>query len=186
MPEYLKSIITLLIGASLPLIGQLTIEKFKRKGDRMKFSFEKVISVGEEFYRYSGLTILRFEATLDILNNIHTYGSIEALKIFADAEANIVELCKNIASSTITITTANIYYDVSNVHVASNWITQLNKAMADFHEIEKYDNYLNNQKRFEALENLKGKILELVSAINRDRNTIEVKIKSLINSETIS
>jgi hypothetical protein len=180
MDEYLKSLLTLLIGASLPLIGQFVIEKFKRKGERIKYSFEKIINVGEEFYQNSGLALLRFEATLNLLNNINNYNNPDALKIFADAEATMIETCKSIASSSITITAANIYYKVSNVSTVSNAMSEINKAMADFHEIEKTNTLINNDKKQIALDLFKKNIISLVSIINNDRLTIELKMRSLM------
>jgi len=181
MADDIKFFLTLLMGASLPLVGQYFIEYFKLKHERLKFSFEKIITVGEEFYRFSGLTLFRFEATLNVLESIDQYNSPDAFKVFADVESNMIDLCKNIASSTITITTANIYYKVSNVQIASDAAAKITKAMADFHEIEKTDSKINNDKRKQALEEVKNQVKSFIQIIKTDRQQIEEKIKKLMS-----
>jgi len=180
MSEDLKTFLTLIIGASLPLLGQYIGEYLKRKGERLKFSFEKIINVGEEFYKFSGLALIRFESTLNLLENIDQYSNSEALKVFADVECKTTELCQKIASSTITITTANIYYKVSDVKTATKALAEITKSMADFYEIDKTDNKVNNDKRREALLEIKSKVFSLVQTIKTDRTNIEEKIKKLM------
>jgi len=180
MNDDLKFFLTLLMGASLPLVGQYFIEYFKLKSERIKFSFERIITVGEEFYRFSGLALIRFEATLNVLESIGQYNSPEAFKVFVDVESKMIELSQKIASSTITITTANIYYKVSNVQTASDAVNKITKAMANFHEIEKTDTQINNDKRREALEEVKNQVKYFIQLIKADRQHIEAKIKSLM------
>ncbi|CAN5294110.1 hypothetical protein BH09BAC6_BH09BAC6_17600 [soil metagenome] len=84
------------------------MNELNEKGERKKFSFEKIINIAEEFYRFGGLALIRFEATLNLLENAKHYSNFEAKKVFAAVENSFVELSKSIASSTITITTAKI------------------------------------------------------------------------------
>lgn len=136
MQEIYKYIGALILGSAFPLAGQYIIESFKQKSDRRKYSLEKIIQVGEEFYNNSGLALMTLIANLEAIKSYDDYSNPEAIKIFNAAADNMEALSKSIASTKVTTTIADIFYNVTDVTKAIDLSMQINIAVARFIEMQ--------------------------------------------------
>ena len=85
-----------------------------------KFTREKLISVGEDFYRFSAYALLRFETLLDTYQKMLGY-SQAATNIMLQVDENLKILLTKIGENNITITSADIFFGVSGADIAAKF-----------------------------------------------------------------
>jgi len=165
-------------GAAFGFIPQYLIENKKAKTEKMKYSLDKKISVGEKFYENSGLAITVFESTLRTFENVAVFTSDAAIAVFTAVQENYQKQAQAITSTTNTISAADIYFNISGVDDVNKWMKEYQLKIADFHE-RKEKNILTNPE--EAINDIIGLLKKIISMIKADRETIKIAIHQLLN-----
>jgi hypothetical protein len=79
----------------------------------MLWKLDKIISVGEDFYRFSAYALLHFETLLDNYETVKNYSTLEARDVLKTIDTNLIDLLKKIGENNLTITSADIFYNIS-------------------------------------------------------------------------
>jgi hypothetical protein len=141
MNEFWKALISVGIGAAIPIVGSFLLERIKAKNERNKFGFERVFAIGEEFYRYSGLALMVFTSTQKALEGLQLFKAPQALKIFTDAEEKLKKIASDFGSANITVTAANIFFGKSTVESVTEKAHNYNVLTARYMEALSQDGY---------------------------------------------
>jgi len=168
------------VGAGISFIAQYIVESRRSKNDKYKFSYEKIISIGERHYEFTGVALMSFESILDKFRKIGEFESIEAFQIYEDAANVMSEHNQSILERTHTITSADIYFKISKIGVATKMTQKFNFEMATLIEIADGNGFDKERKKEESLKRLITLIEEFIAIINNDREIIAKEIHRLI------
>ena len=182
MENSLTTILSVIIGSAITFLATYILENRRIKNEKYKFTIEKTISVGEDFYRFSAYTLLRFETLLDNLQTSGQYNSQNARNILAKVDENLVQMLTKIADNNITITTADIFFGVSGVEKATSLLNDLKSAQARY--VEKIDNFHDEVDIKNAFILIIDIVKDYIQIIKADRQKIKDKITELLNIKT--
>jgi hypothetical protein len=173
------TIFSVIVGGAITFLASYILEARKLKNEKFKFTIEKTVSVGEEFYRFSAYTLLRLETLLDTYQKIFGYTTQEAANIMIQVDENLKTLLTKIAENNITITSADIFFNVSGADKAAKFANAIKTAEADFQE--KVSNSASPAELHQELDNIKKVITDFVTAIKTDREIIRKKILKILD-----
>ncbi len=168
------------VGAGISLIAQYIVESKRSKNEKFKFSYEKMVSIGERHYEFTGVALLVFDSILNKFQNLHEFESPQAHLIYENAVEIMAEHNKFIMDRTHTITSADIYFKISKIDVAKNMIQKFNFEIATLVEIAAGNDPDKEVKENEAIQRLIKLLQDYISIINADREIIAKAILSLI------
>jgi len=169
---------SVIVGGAIAFLASYALEARKLKNEKFKFTREKLISVGEDFYRFSAYALLRFETVLDTYQKMLGY-SQEAANIMLQVDENLKTLLTKIGENNITITSADIFFGVSGGgDIAAKFMNEIKTAEADLQE--KAANHASPQELQQALEIIKTLISNYIVVIKNDRETIRKKILEIL------
>ncbi|WP_428329298.1 hypothetical protein [Mucilaginibacter sp.] len=174
----ISNILSVIIGGLLTFLASYFLESKKLKNEKYKFTREKIISVGEDFYRFSAYALLRFETLLDTYENMFNYDSQEAANVMCQVDDNLKLLLSKIAENNITITSADIFYGVSGADTAALFINEIKTAEAQFQEVASGNP--SNEELINALTEIKKTITKYIDLIKKDRETVKKKIIQIL------
>jgi hypothetical protein len=165
-------------GAALGFLPQYFIEGKKAKNERMKYAVEVRIAVGERFYEMSGLSLKVFEAILRTFENIKDFYSEEAKSVYVSVQNQYQSYAQAIASTTNTITAADIYFKIDGIDEVNRWMAEYQQKLAELNEIAANGNYSDGEIIGNEIKDLLRKV---ISALKRDRATISKEINHLLS-----
>src|ERR1700759_3850558 len=110
--ELLKYIIAVLIGGGLTLVGNYFLEDRRLKNERFKYRIDKMITVGEEYYKLSTYSLIYFSSIIDTINKREEYLSEEAHGALNKIDEEYKNQMEKVKENNIVISTASIYFDV--------------------------------------------------------------------------
>lgn len=179
MEESLTTLLSVIVGGAITFLASYVLEARKLKDEKYKFTRDKIISVGEEFYRFSGYALLRFETLLDNYETLTNYNTQEARDVLQQTDQNIQQLLTKIGENNITITTADIFYGVSGVEKATALIQSFKTAQAKLEEIIAQS--AEQSELLQAIEVAKDILRNYINLIKSDRLVIKNRITELLN-----
>jgi hypothetical protein len=153
--------------------GSAQIEKRK-----YQFKRDKIISVGEDFYRFSAYALLRLNTLLDNYETLLNYSTQEARNILQQTDINVQVLLTKIGENNVTITTADIFYGVSGIEDANSFSQTFKTAQAIIEE--RFASGADMAEIIEALDVAKTILRKYIKIIERDRLTISNRIKEIL------
>jgi len=179
MDETLKYTIAVCIGGLLTLLSNYLLENRRLKNERFKFRLEKMINVGEEYYKFSSYSLIYFTSLIDNMNKREEFVSEGALKFLNDNHQMNEKQIEEIRKNNITITTASMYFNVTDSEKAVSHMLLLKDANLKMHhsasiqDIDLYDDACN-----EYISVIKS----IINQIKTDQKTISIKIKELLSA----
>jgi len=178
MQASLTTLLSVIIGGAITFLASYILEARKLKNEKYKFTRDKIISVGEEFYRFSGYALLRLETLLDNYETLSSYNTQEARNILQQTDQNLQQLLAKIAENNITITTADIFYGVSGVEKATAMIQSFKAAHARLEELIAEGS--SQPEILQALETANEVTRNYINLIKNDRLVIKNRIVSML------
>ncbi len=137
-----------------------------------------MVWVGEVFYRFSGYALLQFENMLDSLKTITNYKTEGGRNVIEIINQNLGNLTKKIAEENITITAADIFFNVNGADEASKLMSKIKHAQALF--MENISLPASDDEITRSFEQLKETIAEQIVVIKNDRNEIKNRIQEVL------
>ena len=178
--ELLKYIIAVLIGGGLTLVGNYFLEDRRLKNERFKYRIDKMITVGEEYYKLSTYSLIYFSSIIDTINKREEYLSEEAHGALNKIDEEYKNQMEKVKENNIVISTASIYFDVADSEKAVSEMLRLKEAIVKQHHgnsINDYDLELEGDSEFIQVVN------SMINQIKSDQLVITNKIKELLSSE---
>jgi hypothetical protein len=178
MDSSLTTILSVIVGGAIAFLASYILEARKAKNEKYKYTREKVISVGEDFYRFSAYALMRLETLLDSYKTMHQYNTQAAIEILTSVDNNLQELLKKIGENNITITTADIFFGVSGVTEATEFTNTLKTAQADLSE--KITTGASQKEAEVAFYLIHDILQKYIKIIQEDRLKIRKKISEIL------
>lgn len=178
MEASFTTLLSVVIGGAITFLASYLLEARKLKNEKYKFTRDKIIAVGEEFYRFSGYAVLRFETLLDNYETLTDYNTQEARDILQQTDQNIQQSLTKIGENNITITSADIFYGVSGVEKANVLLQSFKAAQAILEEL--FARGADQQTIMEALEVAKNILGDYLTLIKGDRMIIKNRITEIL------
>jgi|GEM_PF-3394840 hypothetical protein len=168
------------VGAGISFIAQYIVESRRSKNDKYKFSYEKIISIGERHYEFTGVALLLFEGILNKFQKMGEFESEQAYLIYENAVQIMAEHNESIIDRTHTITSADIYFKISKISVANEMIQQFNFEIATLIDASEGNAPNKEKKKSEGISRIIKLLQDYILIINKDREIIAKTIQSLI------
>jgi len=179
MDPIIQYLLATLVGGAMAFFSAYMLEARRLKNEQYKFKLEKMINVGEDFYRFSAYTIMRFETLIDNYKTHSQYKTEFARGILIQTEKNLHDVIKAVAESYVTITTADIFFGVSGINEANAVMLNVKHAEASYAEKISNEDIL---EEVEKAHNLRIKALQhAVDTINADRAKIKTRLNELLD-----
>lgn len=176
--EVWKTLLSVIVGGAVTFWVSYLLETRKLKNEKFKFNREKIISVGEDFYRFSGYALIRFETLLHNYETVGDYETQEARNILQQTDKNAQDLLVKIGENNVTITMADLFFGVSGADNAVAMIQSTKAAQARLEEvIAKGGRYSDIEK---PLDELKEILRDYIALIKDDRQKIGNKLQKMI------
>jgi hypothetical protein len=176
--DLLKYTIAVCIGGGLPLLANYILENRRLENERFKFNLNKIVSIGEEYYKFSTYSLIFFTSQIDTIQKREDYMS-EGGQYFLNAiDKENKKQIDNINENNLTITTASIYFNVTNPEKAIDHMLLLKEVGLKKHhyssigDINNYDNACDEYIRIAT---------SIINQIKADQSTISSKIKENCN-----
>jgi len=179
--EIWKTLLSVIVGGATTFLASFLLEARKLKNEKFKFNREKIIAVGEDFYRFSAYALIRFEILLNNYETLGDYGTHEARVLLQQTDQNAQLLLAKISENNITITMADLFYDVSGAEKATTIIQSMKTGQARIEEIVATGGTYDDLE--EPLEEVIGILRDYIALIKRDRLKIGDKLKELLAIE---
>jgi hypothetical protein len=176
--EIWKTLLSVIVGGATTFLASYLLEARKLKNEKFKFNREKVIAVGEDFYRFSAYALIRFENLLHNYETLGDYGTQEARNLLQRTDENVQQLLAKIGENNITITMADLFYDVSGAEKATALIQSMKTGQAQIEEIVATGGNYNDLET--PLEEVKEILRDYIALIKGDRLKIGNKLKELL------
>ncbi len=178
--DLIKYTIAVFIGGCITFVANFFLESQRLKTEKYKFSLNKIIDVGEEYFKFSTYSLMYFTSLLDTLNKRDEYLSAEAHLALGQIDDEYKKQMDKIRENNIVTTTASIYFDVTTPDGAVLAMLRSKDAvikMTHGHATQDYD--LNQ----EGSENYVTAINSIINQIKADQLIISRKIKELISTK---
>lgn len=178
--DLLKYAIAVCIGGALTFLANYILENRRLKNEKFKFSLNKIVSVGEEYYKFSTYSLLYFTSLIDTIEKREEYMSEGGHSFLSLLDEENKKQIARINENNITITTASIYFDVTSSEMAVSQMLLLKEAILKQHHyssIEDIDNYNIACDEYIRVVN------SMINQIKSDQFTISTKIKNLLKTE---
>ncbi len=176
--QSLVTLLSVIIGGAITFLASYSLEARKLKNEKYQFKRDKIISVGEDFYRFSAYALLRLNTLLDNYETLLNYNTQEARNILQHTDTNLQVLLTKIGENNVTITTADIFYGVSGVDDANTFSQTFKTAQATIEE--RFATDADMDEITEALEIAKTVLRKYINIIECDRLTISNRIKEIL------
>ncbi len=176
--QSLVTLLSVIVGGAITFFAGYLLEARKLKNEKYQFKRDKIISVGEEFYRFSAYALLRFNTLLHNYETLSNYNTQEARNILQQTDVNLQALLTKIAENNITITTADIFFGVSGLDEANTFGQTFKTAQATLEELIAIG--ADRAEIIEALEAAKTILINYIRIIEHDRLTIANRIKEIL------
>jgi hypothetical protein len=179
MENSLMTLLSVLVGGAVTFLASYILEARKLRNEKYQFKRDKIISVGEDFYRFSAYALLRFLTLLDNYKTLMDYDSQEARNILQQTDQNILQLLTKIGENNITITSADIFYGVSGVDQANDLLQTFKAAQARLEDL--FAAGAPREEIMEALQTAQSILGSYIAIIKGDRLLIKNRIKEILN-----
>ena len=176
--QSLVTLLSVIIGGAITFLASYILEARKLKNEKYQFKRDKIISVGEDFYRFSAYALLRLNTLLDNYETLLNYSTQEARNILQQTDINAQALLTKIGENNVTITTADIFYGVSGVDDANSFSQAFKTSQAIIEE--RFASGADMAEIIEALDGAKTILRKYIKIIERDRLTIANRIKEFL------
>ena len=182
MEDTITILLATSVGAGISFVAQYIVESKRSKNDKYKFSYEKIISIGEKHYEFTGVALLLFESMLNKFQKLGEFESEQANLIYENAVQTMAKHNQSILDRTHTITSADIYFKISKIAVAKELTQKFNFELATLADVSEGNNHNKEEKKVESLRRLIQLIEEYIAIINNDREIIAKEIQRLITT----
>jgi hypothetical protein len=174
----LITLLAVIVGGAITFFANYLLEARKLENEKSQYKRDKIISVGEDFYRFSAYALLRFHTLLDNFETLLNYETQEARNILQQTDINLQGLLTKIGENNITITTADIFFGVSGIDDANSFSQSFKTAQANLEEL--FATGAPRPEIVNALEIAKGILRKYIQIIEHDRLTIANRIKEIL------
>ncbi len=182
MEDTLTILLATSVGAGISFTAQYIVEARQSKNDKFKFAYEKLISMGERHYEFTGVALLAFDSVLNKFKNLNEFESPQAHEIYESAIQIMAEHNKAIMDRTHTITSADIYFNISKIEVAQGMIQRFNFEIASMVELSVGNDPQKHIKEKEKIATLIKLIEEYMALIIKDRRVIADRIREIVTT----
>ena len=179
--EIWKTLLSVVVGGATTFLASYLLEARKLKNEKFRFNREKIITVGEDFYRFSAYALIRFETLLHNYETLGDYDTQAARDLLQQTDQNVQNMLAKIGENNITITMADLFYGVSGAEKATALIQSMKTGQAQIEEIVATGGTYNYIE--EPLEEVKGILRDYIALIKSDRLKIGDKLKDLLAIE---
>jgi len=170
------------VGAAISFVAQYIVESRRSKNDKYKFSYEKIVSIGERHYEFTGVALLVFESILNKFQKFGEFESEQAYLIYEDAVQIMAEHNKSIMDRTHTITSADIYFKISKIAVANEMIQKFNFELATWIDASEGNEPDKENRKQGSVDRIIELLQDYIIVINKDREVIAKAIQKLITT----
>jgi hypothetical protein len=176
--ELLKYGIAVVIGGGLTLLSNYILEDRRLKNEKLKFRLDKMITVGEKYYKMSSYSLIYYTSLIDTIDKREEFLSDGAHYFLNLIDEENKKQLDRINENNITITTASMYFDVTDSEKAVSAMLRLKAANLKMHHGHStHDMDLYNDGEEEYVQTIKF----IINQIKADQLIISSGIKGLLN-----
>jgi hypothetical protein len=171
--------IAVCIGGTLPLLTNYILENRRLENERFKFSLSKIVSVGEEYYKFSTYSLIFFSSLIDTIEKRQEYMSEGGHHFLNLIDEENKKQMDKIRENNITITTASIYFDVTDSEIAVTQMLLLKEVGLKQHH---YSSVGDQDSYDDACDEYVKIVNSIINQIKSDQYKISIKIKELLKT----
>jgi hypothetical protein len=176
--DEIKYTIAVVLGGAITFVGNYFLESRRIETEKFKFSLNKVIEVGEEYFKFSTYSLIYFTSLIDTIGKREDYLSSEAHSALEKVDEEYKKQMEKIRENNIVTTTASIYFNVTGPEKAVSEMLRTKSAivkMTHGNATQDYDLYQEGHEEYITV------IKSIIDQIKVDQLTITTQIRKLLS-----